>query len=549
MIATQRARPKTRAPRTRALPLAFLLPALAAGLTVLAPLAYLVLRALEAQPAELVEIVFRPRNLALLGNTLALTGGVIAATAVMSLPLAWLTARSDLPGRNLLVLLGVLPLAVPGYIGAYALLGATGEGGFLSDLTGTVWARPSGYLGALGVLSFFTFPYMFLNAWSALRGLDPALEEAGRSLGLSQRAVLARVVLPQLRPALASGALVVGLHVLGDFGVVTLTRFETFSYAVYIQYTAAFDRVYAAWLALIMLVITGAALAIEARFLRGTHLSRVGSGSARHSRPVPLGPWRYPAYAYTLALGAATLLVPLATILHWLERGLERGAAAGLAGALANSVQAAAPAALLATALALPVAYLAVRYPASRARWLERSAYLGYATPPLALALAFVFFALRAAPILYQTLALLIIAYVVHFLAEAIGPLRSALHQAPARLEEAARGLGRTASGAFWQVTFPITRAGVLASLAFVFLSALKELPLTFLLSPIGFNTLATTVWAYAAEGQFAEAAPYALAIVLASGAFTGLLLARQRPRGSQTRTLPRGSAKAGRRA
>jgi iron(III) transport system permease protein len=525
--------PSSRPRRPRAAPAAFLAPAIAAGLAVLIPLVYLALRAFEAEPAQLAEIVLRSRNLVLLGNTLALAGGVIVATTLMALPLAFLTTRTDLPGRKALVLLGVLPLAVPGYIGAYALLGATGYGGLLSELTGFVWARPSGYLGALGVMSFFTFPYMFLNAWSALRGLDPSLEEAGRSLGLNSRQVFWRVTLPQLRPALASGALVVALHVLGDFGVVTLTRFETFSYAVYIQYTAAFDRIYAAWLALIMLAITGSALWLEARATRGLRFSRVGSGAARRAPLIRLGLWRIPAFAYIVALGTATLVVPLATVLHWLGRGLAKGAADGLWEALLNSVRAAAPAAIIATALALPVAYLAVRYPARRIRMLERSAYLGYATPPLALALAFVFFALRAVPFLYQTLALLVIAYVVHFLAEALGPLKSALHQSSSRLEEAARGLGLTASRAFWRVTFPLTRSAVLASLAFVFLSALKELPLTFLLSPAGYYTLATTVWGYATESLFADAAPYALAIVLASGAFTGLLLAREREGGA----------------
>jgi iron(III) transport system permease protein len=139
-----------------------------------------------------------------------------------------------------------------------------------------------------------------------------------------------------------------------------------------------------------------------------------------------------------------------------------------------------------------------------------------------------VFFTLRTVPVLYQTLALLVVAYALHFLAEAIGPIRTALYQAPPRLEEAARTLGRSPLGAFFAATFPLLRKGVLVSIALVFLSAMKELPLTFLLSPVGFDALALKVWGYANEALFAGAAPFALAIMGVSAAFVGLLLLRE---------------------
>jgi iron(III) transport system permease protein len=171
------------------------------------------------------------------------------------------------------------------------------------------------------------------------------------------------------------------------------------------------------------------------------------------------------------------------------------------------------------------VAYLGVRRPSPATRAVERVAYLGYATPPLAFALALVFFSLRAAPALYQTLGLLVAAYALHFLPEALGPVRSALYQAPPRLEEAARALGRRPLAAFGAATLPLVRRGLGAGAALVFLSALKELPLTFLLSPLGFRTLAMGVWSAAREAMFETAAPYALAIILASTALVGLVL------------------------
>jgi iron(III) transport system permease protein len=496
------------------------------GVLVLLPLAYLILRAFEADGQNLREIVFRARTLELLGNTLALTAGVLVGSSLLALPLAWLLARTDLPAKRLTVLLGVLPLAVPGYVGAFAMLGATGPNGVIHVLTGIDFPRPVGYWGAVGVLSLFSFPYLFLNVWAALRGLDPNIEEVARSLGHSRLRVFSSVILPQLRPALYAGGLMIALHVLGDFGVVSLVRFETFSAAIYTQYTASFDRVYAAWLSLMLLALTTTTLVLEARLLSRVQLSRVGSGAARRQTMIRLGAWRWPSLAFVLALGVASLGVPVLTVAYWLGRGqLSNAALEKLGEALLNSISAAAPAAILCALLALPLAYLGVRFPNPSSRWLERVAYLGNASPPLALALALVFFTLRSVPFLYQTLALLVIAYAIHFLAEAIGPIRSALYQAPPKLEEAARGLGFKPIRAFLRVTLPLIQRGLFSSLALVFVSSLKELPIGMLLSPIGFDTLAKRIFGFTSEAMFAEAAPYALTIMLAGSVFAVIVL------------------------
>jgi iron(III) transport system permease protein len=155
----------------------------------------------------------------------------------------------------------------------------------------------------------------------------------------------------------------------------------------------------------------------------------------------------------------------------------------------------------------------------------ERLAYLGYALPPLALALAYIFFSLGTLPVLYQTMALLVFAYTLHFLAEAIGPIRTALYQISPNVEEAARSLGRSPLRAFGSTTLPLIRTGLVVSVTFVFLSAIKELPLTVLLSPPGFETLSTNVWGFASEGLYGRAAPYALAIVCLSTLFVAVLL------------------------
>ena len=224
-------------------------------------------------------------------------------------------------------------------------------------------------------------------------------------------------------------------------------------------------------------------------------------------------------------IGLASVLLPVATLVHWTLRATDRTGWTRLGGALVDSVGAAAPAAVLAASLALAVAFVGVRRPSRWSRAMERVAYLGYATPQLTFALALVVFSLRVVPALYQTLALLIGAYALHFLAEAIGPVRSALYQAPPRLEDAARALGRGPIRAFAETTLPLVRRGLGASAALVFLSALKELPLTYLLSPLGFESLAVGMWGAASEALFGIAAPYGLTIVGISLALVALLL------------------------
>lgn len=468
------------------------------------------------------------RNLTLFKNTVLLTVGVLLVTSLIAAPLAWLTVRTDIAGKKILTLLSILPLAIPGYILAYALLGFGGANGTASLLLGYEIPRLSGYWGSLIAISLYTYPYMYLNLRSGLLGLDPSLEEAARSLGMSSSGVYRKIVIPQLRPAFLAGVLIIGLYVLGDFGAVSLMRYETFSYALFLQYSASYDRIYAAWLALMLLSLTATILIAEYRLLRGKLFHRTGTGTARKTRISQLGWKQYPAYAAIATLLFFAIIVPVGTIIFWMSRSLNTSIWQGLPEVLTMSISASAPAALLTAALAVPLAYISVRFPSPLSRGIERIAYFGYATPPLALALAFVFFSLNSAPFLYQTVTLLVIAYSLHFLAEAIGPVRSALYQAPPRIEEAARSLGLPPFEAFMKSTFPLLRNGIIAGAALVFLSCMKELPITFLLSPIGFETLALNVWSYSNEAMFAEAAPFALTILVFSSLFMGILFSRE---------------------
>ena len=498
------------------------------GIGGLIPLVYLLTKAFSAEATALVEIVFRWRNARLFLNTLLLTAGVLTLDLLIATPAAWLTSRVNLKGKRYFTVLCALPLAIPGYVMAYALLALGGNTGIVAQLFGTSIPRLGGYWGALLALSAYTSPYLFLNLRTALLGLDPSLEESARSLGYRYYETFFRVILPQLRPAFYASGLLISLHVLGDFGVVSLMRYETFSYALYTEYTLSFEHIYAAWLALMLLAFTGCLLYLEAKLLNKVAFHRAGRGPSRQSSQVQLGAWRNPAYIYLSLLAFVTVVVPVGAILLWMFRGFNTSALESLLGALVGSLSIAIPAGILCALLAVPFAYIDVRYPSRASKALARVAYIVYAIPPLAFALSLIFFVLNTVSFIYKTLPVLIYACTLHFLAEAIGPVRSSLYQASPNLEEAARSLGYPRIQAFFKTLFPILMRGMLTATALVFLATMKELPLTFLLSPAGYETLALNVWSYTTEAMFAEAAPYALAILLFSGVFVGVLIRQE---------------------
>jgi iron(III) transport system permease protein len=465
-----------------------------------------------------------------LGRSLLLAATVTTATFAIGVPLAWLTARTDLPGRRAWAILVVLPLVIPSYVGGYAVVAAFGPRGALQSLLEPIGIErlPEiyGFPGAALALTLFSFPYVVLSVRGALLRIDPAFEEVSRSLGRGSWRTFVSVTLPQLRPAITAGALLVALYALADFGAVSLLQFDSFTRAIFVQYRASFDPTLAAVLALVLVACTGALLAAELRLRGQARYHRSGSGTARPPRIVRLGAWRWPAFALVALVVGLALAVPLATISYWLLRGLNAGEPVGFViDAALNSVLASSLAALLAVLASIPVAVLVVRHRGVVAALVERATYAGFALPGIVVGLAFVFFGARYLSAMYQTVPMLLVAYLVRFAPEAVGTTRAALLQVSPRIEEVARTLGRSPGRVLREVTLPIIQPGLLAGAALVFLTAMKELPTTILLAPTGFDTLAVRIWSATSDGFFARAAPPALLMVLVAAASVWTLL------------------------
>jgi iron(III) transport system permease protein len=498
-------------------PLPLVLVAGAVVALLLLPLAYLVIRV--AGGGRAVEILSEASTWRLVWNTVLLAVGVVTSSVLVGVPLAWLVTRTDLPGRRVWAAAGALPLVIPSYVAAFCLLGFFGERGLLGDALGVErLPEVKGYWGSLVALTLATYPYVFLLAQSAFRTLDPALEEAARGLGVSARGTFVRVTAPALRPAVGLGALLVALYTLSDFGVVSLMNYDTLTRAIYVQYKSLFDRAPAATLALLLVALTGVALVAEYRIRQRGRLYRSGPGTKRPPELVRLGRWTAPALAFCTAVVGLFLVLPAGVLGYWLGRGIanERELAIPWSEAL-SSLTASALAAVVAVLAALPVAVLALRYPSRASRALERLSYAGNALPGLVIALSLVFFAARYASPLYQTLALLVFAYVVRFFPQSLAGVEPALEIVSPRHEEAARSLGHGAVRTFALVTLPLVRSGALAGGALVFLSAMKELPATLLLRPIGFETLATEIWKLTQVGAYSQAAVPALVLIVVS--------------------------------
>lgn len=520
-------------------PLSLALSASLLGAAVLLPVIYLGIRTFEAGSETLVDVLVRPRIGAIIIRSFVLVAIVAAVSAVLALALGWLIERTDLPLRRMWSVLTVLPLVIPSYIMAFLFISVFAPRGMAQRIVAEpfgIQEIPSfyGLPGAAIVIILVTYPYTLLTVRAALRGSGRALEDASRTLGKGPWETFFRVTLPQLRPALASGSLLVALYTISDFGAVSLLRFETFTWAIYVQYTSYVDRTAAAALSLVLvgfaIVIFLAATRVHGeQALEETHQAELG-GADQPS--VPLGRWKYPALAFCSLTTFVALVIPMAVLLFWLIRGVGAGEELGAVwGPAINSAMVSGAAATIAVAAALPVVVLAVRFPGFFSSAIDRVSHMGFALPGLVIALALVFFGSRLAPALYQTHVMLIFAYLVLFVPVAMGPLRSSLFQVNPRVEEVGRTLGKRPLHVFSTITMPLLRPGILAGSALVFLSAMKELPATLLLSPLDFGNLATRVWAASSEAFFAQAALPALLLVIISALPMVFLIGRGRSR------------------
>jgi iron(III) transport system permease protein len=493
---------------------------------VLLPLVWMVFAGVQVVRAGgVTDILLRSRTLGIVVNSLVLTGSVTAASILLGVPLAYLTTRTDLPFRRLFTVGLAMPLVVPSYIGAFAFASAFAPRGEVQSLLAPLGVESIpgiyGLKGSILVITLYTYPYVFITSRAALMSMDTRLVEAARTLRHTRWQAFRRVTLPQIRPAVTAGALLVALYALSDFGTPAILQYPVFTREIYVEFNS-FGRDMAALLSILLVVVTVAILAAERRLSGG---DRVGStrGHTRRDAPVGLGRWRWVAVVPCLGVVTLALAVPLGVLGLWLVRTTGDPALVFGVEHVINSVGVAVGAALLAAMAALPIAHLSARDMGTLPTLFERASYVGYAVPGVVIGIALVFLGSRTPVVssLYGTAALayplLLFAYVVRFLPQAVGSTRASILRVSPALPEAARSLGRSPLGAFRSVTLPLIAPGQIGGAALVFLTVMKELPATLILRPPGFDTLVTFIWRAERSAEYGAAAVPAIALLLVS--------------------------------
>ena len=483
-------------------------------------------------------------------NTAVLLAGVGTLVLVIGTGCAWLVTACDFPGRRVLHWALLLPLAMPTYIVAFAYLDLLHP---IGPVQGAIrWAlgfdSPRQFRlpdlrsmpGAIFVLGFVLYPYVYMTARAMFMTQPAHLMEAARTLGESRRGAFFRVALPLARPALAVGLSLALLETLNDIGASEFLGINTLTVAVYTTWITRSDLAGAAQIACAMLFMVVALVWLERN---GRQHQRFGSAQRMRA----MQPRRLHGSAAWFATAIATLpvlvgFVAPALYLVWESaKRLRQGGGIShvLLSSLGNTLALAAGVTVVAVTAGLVVAWTARSQGSrpSRARWQARVATLGYAVPGTVLAIglltpALAFDSALASALGMQGLPLmgagivLVVACAIRFLAMPVGGIEAGLARIPPAIEQASRLLGETSSGTLRRVHLPLLQPAIATGALLVFVDAMKELPATLLLRPANFDTLATWLYAEAARGTYEEGAIAALAIV-AAGLLPVMLLAR----------------------
>ena len=485
----------------------------------------------------------------LLINTFWLVLGVASGTVLLGVSLAWFTAVCEFPGRKFFSWALLLPLAIPAYVTAFVALG-------LFDYIGPVqtalraWLGPDlfwfpnvrGRLGVIIVMILAFYPYVYLLARNAFLTQGRRSLEVAQSLGFNRTQGFFRLALPMARPWIAGGVMLALMETLADFGTVAVFNYDTFTTAIYKAWFGMFSLTAASQLASLLIVIVFVMMVVEQQFRSRMRYAETRQ-SARVNR-IPLAGWR----AWLLAgFASGTLffafLLPIAQLSIWTASVFTQDFDERYLQFLWHSLLLSAFAALLTCSVALLVVYAARRHPDWATRAAVRIATIGYALPGAVLAvgifipvawldnwlseIALQLFNIETGLLIQGTLFTMLIAYMTRFLAVSHSPIDSAMQRITSSIDEAAMGLGLNGWAMLQRVHLPILKGGIFTAATLVFVDVMKEMPITLMTRPFGWDTLAVRIFEMTSEGAWEQAALPAVVLVLA-GLLPIILFVRQ---------------------
>ena len=466
-------------------------------------------------------------------NTVVLVVGVVILAAALGTSLAWLTAACEFPGRSFFSWALLLPMAMPAYVLAFVAVATLDYAGAVPVALRAwfgdgLWLPPiRSTAGVILVLALAGYPYVYLMARGAFMTHGARALEAAQSLGLGPWQGLFRVAVPLARPWLAGGAALVAMETLADFGAVSVFNYDTFTTAIYKAWYGLFSIETALGLALLLLLFVAVALAVE-RIARGRARYSAPDGGVRGAVRLELrGPRGWVAFGLAATVFALGFVLPAMVLVQWAWQVAPIDLDARYLSYALRTLGLAGMAAAACLVLALVLGY-ATRFSTGRVtQAAARVATLGYAVPGAVLAVGVVS-ALAAIDNAWRgvaggeglwlqgTVFALLLGYVARFLAVAHSPVQGGFARIRPSLEEAARGLGLSTREVVSRLHLPLLGAGIGTALLLVFVDVMKEMPITLMTRPFGWDTLAVRVFEMTAEGDWERAALPSLAIVLA---------------------------------
>lgn len=494
-------------------------------------------------------------------NSLLLMIGVAVGTLIGGVGTAWLTSMCQFPGRGVFEWALLLPMAMPAYIIAYTYTGMLDFAGpvqtAIRDSTGwgygDYWFPEIRSLeGAAVMLALVLYPYVYLLTRAAFLSQSLCVLDVSRTLGNGPWRTFFGVALPLARPAIVAGLSLALMETLADYGTVQYFGVATFTTGIFRTWFGLDDAAAAAQLSAMLLGFVFVLIAVERfsrREARYHHTSQRHQAIQRHR----LRGWRAAAaLAFCLLPLGLGFLLPAGQLAVWAFTVADTRLDADFLRLVTNSLQLAALAALLALALALLLGYGRRLQPTRAVSAAVRLAGLGYAVPGTVIAVGVIIpfawidnsvdawmraqFGISTGLILSGTLAALLFAYLVRFLAVALQTVEAGLGQIRPSMDEAGRSLGLRPGQVLARIHMPMLRGTLLTAVLLVFVDVLKELPATLILRPFNFNTLAVRAYELASDERLADTAPAALTIVLA-GLIPVILLSRSITRSRHAKT------------
>lgn len=481
---------------------------IAVSLPMLLPFVYVLLRSSDVGWSRAIELVFRERVWLLFGNTVLLLTLVTSFSMVLGTISAFALERYRIFGAAFFRVTSTLPLCIPAFVASFSWISLS--------------FKMEGLLGSVLVMTMTSAPLAYLPVSAVLRRMDRSLEEVSLSLGRSRSHTFWHAIFPQLKPALGSSFLLIALHMLIEFGAVSILNYPTFTTAIYQEYDMSFDNASAALLSLVLVILCLIVVSSEMLFRGKDYLAREGKGVARQLAPRALSKRAHLLFLlffslqFILAIGIPILMVSywiymgtsLQTAFYWTEFFKSLGLSLSVSGL----------GAAISVFAAMPLVWCAVRYRSLLTLWIDRLPFLLHAMPGIVIALALTYFSINYAYPVYQTFIPVLVAYLMLFLPMAQTTLHSSLNLIPSNLENVGKSLGRSDFFVYRTLVLPAILPGVTAAFALVFLNLMKELTATLVLTPTEVQTMAVSVWELTADGRYAAVAPYAAALILFSG-------------------------------